>query len=87
MNVTAVEVAEQLDSMQNLLSHNYKLWNLIYDWENVKDLWINTPIKSLKFDEMDHYILEIQEATFSVESGKYLTFYGIFTMYVYYSSI
>ena len=92
MNVTAVEVGEQLDSMQYILSHNYKLWNLINDWTSIKELWINTPIRSLKFDEIDHYILEIQEATFSVESGKYVimlsvTFYGMFTMYVHYSFI
>ena len=75
--MTAVEVGEQLDSMQYVLSHNYELWNLIYDWTSIKEIWINTPIKSLKFDEIDCYILKIQEATFSVKSGKYFTMCNI----------
>ena len=70
--MTAVEVADQLDDIQHTLCHNLKLWDLINEWTNVKQIWINTPIESLNFNEVEQYIQKIQEATFSIESGSLL---------------
>ena len=67
--MTAVEVAEQLDGMRHILCYNLKLWNLINEWTNNKQTWINVPIDTLNFDEIDQYIRRLQEVTFSVESG------------------
>jgi len=71
LSVTAVEVAEQLDNMQYSLSQNFELWNVINKWTNVKQIWINTPIESLKIDQINQYIQKIQEITFFIESGRY----------------
>jgi len=72
LNVTAIEVAEQLDGMEYTLCHTLEMWNLINNWTDIKTIWINTPIKSLDFDEIDQYIQKIQETTFSLKSGLFI---------------
>ena len=58
--------------MEYTLCRTLDMWNLINDWTDIKKIWINTPIKSLNFDEIDQYIQKIQETTFSLKSGWFL---------------
>ena len=55
--------------MEYNLHYIFKLWSLINDWTSIKKIWINTPIESLNFNEINQHIQKMQEDTFSVKSG------------------
>lgn len=70
LSVTAIEVTQQLEAMRHTLCQNLKLWKVIDKWTSNKQVWIDTPIELLKFDEIDHYIQKIQEIILSIETGN-----------------